>query len=148
MRTSSVVALALLCHVLHIFRHPPLVTAVVAMLFSNSPELMDYPQSPRLDNSYANPSTLFKKRNLYREAIMGFLIPEIPEDSDHDYFDMNTLPALCLIYMSCRNHAIAPDILLAAEVYPQKLLRTRRLMVSHYALHRSCFRNMICIYSI
>ncbi|RGB36839.1 hypothetical protein C1646_813754 [Rhizophagus diaphanus] len=131
MRTSSVVALALLCHVLHIFRHPPLVTAVVAMLFSNSPELMDYPQSPRLDNSYANPSTLFKKRNLYREAIMGFLIPEIPEDSDHhDYFDMNTLPALCLIYMSCRNHAIAPDILLAAEVYPQKLLRTRRLMNS------------------
>ncbi|GBC03975.1 hypothetical protein RclHR1_05430005 [Rhizophagus clarus] len=129
-RINSVVALALLCHVLYIFHHPPLVTATVAMLFSNSPELMDYPQSPRLDGSYANPSTLFKNRNLYREAIMGFLTPEIPEDSDHDYFDMNTLPALCLIYMSCRNHAIAPDILLAAEVYPQKLLKTRRLMTS------------------
>ncbi|RIA90987.1 hypothetical protein C1645_768612 [Glomus cerebriforme] len=130
-RINSVVALALLCHVLHIFRHPPLVTAMVAMLFSNSPELMDYPQSPRLGDTYANPSTLFKNRNLYREAIMGFLIPEIPEGSDHhDYFDLNTLPALCLIYMACRNHAIAPDILLASEVYPQKLLRTRRLLNS------------------
>ncbi|CAG8614099.1 10560_t:CDS:10 [Funneliformis caledonium] len=98
-RIDSVVALALLCHVLHIFRHPPLVTAMVAMLFSNSPELMDYPQSPRLDTTYANPSSLFKNRNLYREAIMG-------------------------------NHAIAPDILLATEVYSQKLLKTRRLLDS------------------
>ncbi|CAI2185247.1 9213_t:CDS:10 [Funneliformis geosporum] len=128
-RIDSVVALALLCHVLHIFRHPPLVTAMVAMLFSNSPELMDYPQSPRLDTTYANPSSLFRNRNLYREAIMGFLIPE-EADSDEKahYYDLNTLPALCLIYMSCRNHAIAPDILLATEVYSQKLLKTRRLL--------------------
>src|SRR6266542_2643939 len=128
MRINSVVALALLCHVLHIFRHPPLVTAMVAMLFSNSPDLMDYPQSPRLGPTYANPSSLFKNRNLYREAIMGFLVPE--DSDDHYYFDLNTLPALCLIYMSCRNHAIAPDILLATEVYPQKLLKTRRLLVN------------------
>src|SRR4051794_18706243 len=99
------------------------------MLFSNSPELMDYPHSPRLDSTYANPSTLFKNRNLYREAIMGFLEPDRPDDSEEqDYFDLNTLPALCLIYMSCRNHAIAPDILLAAEVYSQKLLKTRRFV--------------------
>jgi hypothetical protein len=118
---------------------------MVAMLFSNSPELMDYPHSPRLDSSYANPSTLFKNRNLYREAIMRFLVPEIPEDSeDQDYFDLNTLPALCLIYMSCRNHAIAPDVLLATEVYPQKLLKTRRLLVSEVIVY-ICIRNHLGI---
>ncbi|CAJ0754548.1 18231_t:CDS:10 [Entrophospora sp. SA101] len=126
-RVNPVVALALLCHVLHIFRYPKLVTALIAMLFSNSPKMMDYPLSPaRMTPNNLLPSAAFKSRNLYREAIMGFLIPEDSEDCD--YFDINTLPALCLLYMSCRNHAIAPDVLIATDVYPQKLLKTRRLL--------------------
>ncbi|CAG8445703.1 7212_t:CDS:2 [Acaulospora colombiana] len=65
-------------------------------------------------------------RNLYREAVMRFLVPKRPDDSD--YYDLNILPALCLLYMSCRNNAIAPDVLIATDVYPQKLLKTRRVM--------------------
>ncbi|CAJ0853165.1 12351_t:CDS:2 [Entrophospora sp. SA101] len=30
--------------------------------------------------------------------------------------------------ITCRNHAIAPDVLIATDVYPQKLLKTRRLL--------------------
>ncbi|CAG8505409.1 9158_t:CDS:10 [Acaulospora morrowiae] len=123
-RINSVVALALLCHVLHIFRHTPLVTSMVAMLFANSPSMMDYSHSPPTRFEYSG--TWFR-RNLYREAIMGFLVPSRPDDSD--YYDLNTLPALCLLYMSCRNNAIAPDVLIATDVYPQKLLKTRRLMM-------------------
>ncbi|RIB19311.1 hypothetical protein C2G38_2245223 [Gigaspora rosea] len=120
-RINSVVALALLCHVLHIFRYPPLVTDMIAMLFSNSPAMMDYSCSPPTRFERSNPSF---RRNLYREAIMGFLVPNI--SSEHP--DLNTLPALCLLYMSCRNHAIAPDVLIATDMYPQKLLKTRRLL--------------------
>ncbi|CAG8549828.1 15913_t:CDS:2 [Cetraspora pellucida] len=120
-RINSVVALALLCHVLHIFRHPPLVTDMVAMLFSNSPAMMDYSCSPPTRFERSNPSY---RRNLYREAIMGFLVPDLSVEHP----DLNTLPALCLLYMSCRNHAIAPDVLIATDVYPQKLLKSRRLL--------------------
>ncbi|KAF0534774.1 Protein CLEC16A [Gigaspora margarita] len=120
-RINSVVALALLCHVLHIFRYPPLVTDMIAMLFSNSPAMMDYSCSPPTRFERPNPSF---RRNLYREAIMGFLVP----NTSAEHPDLNTLPALCLLYMSCRNHAIAPDVLIATDMYPQKLLKSRRLL--------------------
>ncbi|CAG8486010.1 16672_t:CDS:10 [Dentiscutata erythropus] len=108
-RINSVIALALLCHVLHIFRYPPLVTDMIAMLFSNSPAMMDYSCSPPTRFERPKPSL---RRNLYRESIMNFLIPDI--SAEHP--DLNTLPALCLLYMSCRNHAIAPDVLIATDV--------------------------------
>ncbi|RHZ89459.1 hypothetical protein Glove_14g26 [Diversispora epigaea] len=124
-RIDSVIALALLCHVLHIFRHTPLVTSMVVMLFSNSTSMMDYSSSPPTRFEYSNS---WFKRNLYREAIMGFLKPE--KSKNQYYYDLNTLPALCLLYMSCRNNAITPDVLIATDVYPQKLFKKRRLMDS------------------
>ncbi|CAG8495677.1 7582_t:CDS:2 [Diversispora eburnea] len=124
-RIDSVIALALLCHVLHIFRHTPLVTSMVVMLFSNSTSMMDYSSSPPTRFEYSNS---WFRRNLYREAIMGFLKPE--KSKNQYYYDLNTLPALCLLYMSCRNNAITPDVLIATDVYPQKLFKKRRLMDS------------------
>ncbi|CAG8497566.1 14038_t:CDS:10 [Ambispora leptoticha] len=123
-RISPIIALALLCHVLHIFRYPPLVTSMVAMLFSDIPHGLSYDtaSSPEFTSSITTGS-----RNLYREAIFDCLTPD-EESDDNEFFDLTTLPALCLIYMSCRNHAIAPDVLIGTGVYSQKLKITQNLM--------------------
>ncbi|CAG8444308.1 9241_t:CDS:10 [Ambispora gerdemannii] len=121
-RISPVIALALLCHVLHIFRYQPLVTSMVAMLFSDTSHELNYATPPSsLPSSEHTSSMTSGSRNLYREAILDFLTPD-EESDDSEFCDLATLPALCLIYMSCRNHAIAPEVLINTAVYPQKLL--------------------------
>ncbi|KAL1921384.1 uncharacterized protein VTP21DRAFT_11100 [Calcarisporiella thermophila] len=100
---GPVISLWLLSHIFHIIKYPPLIGKTIRLLFATSGINREFGQS-----------------NIYRDAIIDFLMPSES--------DLNVLPALCLIYLACRNQGAKANTLIKTDIYPQKLFRARRIL--------------------
>ncbi|KAF9282745.1 Protein CL16A [Mortierella alpina] len=76
--------------------------------------------APLIQSSNTESLTGSQQLNPYRAAIYEYLSAI---DSDR-----LVLPALALVYLAGRNSGVMSDVLLSTDIYPQRLLKSRRLM--------------------
>ncbi|KAF9980145.1 Protein CL16A [Mortierella antarctica] len=92
-------------------------------LSASSPTARQSPQTLtplQIQSSNTESLTGSQQLNPYRAAIYEYLSAV---DTDR-----LVLPALALVYLAGRNSGVMSDVLLSTDIYPQRLLKSRRLM--------------------